>query len=498
MSKDSKIIDQQRRSVVKGLAAATAVSAVMPYKLFAAGAGPTAVVIGSGIAGLSAAYDLRNAGFQVSIFEKEKFTGGRMVELQMGPLYQYTHAVGVFGANKEMFKLAAELGIEDQIRADQDYELTGTLFSTESESYELIDNGHGVYDPGSAGDFDFEKTAKIPGLSKETITKLPLLKPDFDEIAATVDPCLLESGTAFDDESLGDYFERLLGKDSGKELLAYKIETLCSWWGWPPYQTSKIALLSWLAQGKQFWHPKGGIGCMTRKLDSLLPVQNNTTVRYVTPPDSNGRHTVHYLNANLERRSVTPDIVVCAVEGKYLDRLVQDLTPKQEALARNCFFTKEPIVCWIVDEKHAPKEIASGAYIPDHPDPMKARTTAWFATPGNPELNHPPHIRFVLSRRHTPEYQKSDMAMEEFCWPMIKTFYPQLERSHVVDIVDYTCDDLIFMPVGYVKQIAEVLQEQRKERRGLYFAGEYVSGAHTGAACASGRSIAKLIKKHWA
>ena len=27
------------------------------------------------------------------------------------------------------------------------------------------------------------------------------------------------------------------------------------------------------------------------------------------------RHTVHYLNANLERSSVTPDIAVCAVEG---------------------------------------------------------------------------------------------------------------------------------------------------------------------------------------
>lgn len=503
MSKDSKIIDQQRRSVVKGLLAATAVSAVMPYSLFAAGAGPTAVVIGSGIAGLSAAYDLRKAGFQVSIFEKEKFTGGRMVELQMGPLYQFTHAVGVFGANKEMFALAAELGIKDQMLGDHMSQNTIgsqsiSFDDQESGSFGLIDNGHGLYDPGTAGDFDFEKTAKIPGLSKETVAKLPLLKPDFDAIAATVDPCLLESGSAFDDESLGDYFERLFGKDSGRELLAYKIESLCTWWGWPPYQTSKIALLSWLAQGKQFWLPRGGIGCMTRKLDSLLPVQNNTTVRYVTPPDSNGCHTVHYLNANLERRSVTPDIVVCAVEGKYLDRLVQDLTPKQEALARNCFFTKESIVCWILDEKHAPKEIASGAYIPDHPDPMKARTTSWVATPGNHDLNHPPHIRFTLSRRHTPEFQKSDMTLEEFCWPMIKTFYPQLERSHVVDIVDYTCDDLIYMPVGYVKQIVEVLQEQRKERRGLYFAGEYVSGAHTGAACASGRTVARTIVKHWA
>ncbi len=82
------------------------------------------------------------------------------------------------------------------------------------------------------------------------------------------------------------------------------------------------------------------------------------------------RHTVHYLNANLERRSVTPDVVVCAVEGKYLDRLVQGMTPKQAALAKNVYFSKEAIVCWILDENHAPKEEVSGAYYPDHPDPV--------------------------------------------------------------------------------------------------------------------------------
>ena len=485
MSNSRHSIDQQRRQVVKGIAAATAATAVMPHKLFAAGRGPTAVVIGGGIAGLSAAWDLRKAGFQVSIFEKEKFTGGRMVQLQMGPLYQYTHAVGLFEANREMFALAAELGLEHEIHGDEFRPF-------------LTDSGLGIYDPGGISHFDIENALKIPGLSPETIKKLPLLQADMDEIDATVDPCLLETGTAYDNESLGDYYERMLGKTAGKEIIKYRIEPACTAWGWPPYETSKIALLSWLAKKEKFIDPRGGIGVLTRKLDSLLPVQNNTTVRYITPVDSNGRHTIHYLNANLERRSVTPDVVVCAVEGKYLGRLVQDMTPKQEALARNCFFTKEPIVCWILDEQHAPKGFAGGSYIPDHPDPMKAKTTYWFATPGNPDLNHPPHVRFSLSRRHTPEWQNIDMALEDFCWPMIKTFYPQLEKSHVVDIVDYTCDDLIYMPVGYVKQMGEVLREQRKERRGLYFAGEYVAGAHTGAACASGRSIAGLITKHWA
>ncbi len=485
MSNDKHTVDPQRRRVMKGIAATAAASAVIPQALFAAGRGPTAVVIGAGIAGLSAAWDLRKAGFQVAIFEKEKFTGGRMVQLQMGPLYQFTHAAGVFEANKDMFALAAELGIEQDLRGDP-FPQYG------------IDNGHGLYDPGGLSHFDIENALKIPGLSPETIRNLPSLQPDMDEIAATVDPCLLETGTAYDDESLGDYYERVLGKTAGREIIKYKIEPICIAWGWPPYETSKIALLSWLAQKEPFVSPRGGIGVLTRKLDSLLPVQNNTTVRYVTPADSSGRHTVHYINANLERRSVTPDVVVCAVEGKYLDRLVQGMTAKQETLARNCFFTKEPIVCWIVDEEHAPKEYAGGGYIPDHTDPMKAKTTYWFATPGNPELNHPPHVRYALSRRHTPEWQRSDMAIEDFCWPMIKALYPQLEKSHVVDIVDYTCDDLIYMPVGYVRQMAALLREQRKERCGLYFAGEYVAGAHTGAACASGRSIARLIKKHWA
>ena len=74
-------VDYQRRSLMKGLAAVTLASSVMPGSLFAAGRGPTAVIIGAGIAGLSAAWDLRKAGFQVSIFEKEEFFDGLEEEI---------------------------------------------------------------------------------------------------------------------------------------------------------------------------------------------------------------------------------------------------------------------------------------------------------------------------------------------------------------------------------------------------------------------------------
>ena len=57
MSESKFSVDQQRRMLVKGLGATTLASTLMPTSLFAAGRGPTAVIVGAGIAGLSAAWE---------------------------------------------------------------------------------------------------------------------------------------------------------------------------------------------------------------------------------------------------------------------------------------------------------------------------------------------------------------------------------------------------------------------------------------------------------
>jgi oxygen-dependent protoporphyrinogen oxidase len=130
---------------------------------------------------------------------------------------------------------------------------------------------------------------------------------------------------------------------------------------------------------------------------------------------------------------------------------------------------------------------------------MKRRTTAWDVNPAQPDNhNRPATARVVLSRPETPNWQMSNQPMEKYCEPIIKHFYPAFDMRNVTDIVNYTCDDLIQIPVGYVKQMAAISREQEKERRGLYFAGEYMAHAHTGGACASGRTVARTIVKHWA
>lgn len=487
--------DQHRRNLLKGLAAA-AVAATMPGRLFAAEAGPTAVVIGAGIGGLSAAWELLKAGFQVSIFEKEKYTGGRMVELQMGPLYQFTHAQMISGDGDELFSLADEAGISDQLAQFE----FGKDQPRQILERGLLNNGHGLYDLPSIWELAFNPKAaeEVPGLSAATKQRLPLLQADLRAARDAVDTCQARTAAAFDDESLGHYYERLLGKQVVGDFLPSVIQPYCEWWGWPPYETSKAALLPQFTAFEAAVLPKGGIGALTRKLDSLLPVQNNTTVRYITPPDADGRHTVHYLNANMERRIVTPDVVVCAVEAKYLDKIIQKLTPKQNALAKSSYFSKEAVICYMLDDKHAPKEYSEVNYTTNHPDPLKAKTTTAIATPRIPALNFPPHVRFVLSRTDTANWQKSGQTIDDYCFPLAQDFHPALDKKHVVDIVNYTCDDLIFMPVGYAKKMNEVLLEQEKSKRGMYFAGEYLAGAHTAAACSSGRTVGRCIAKHWA
>lgn len=88
-------------------------------------------------------------------------------------------------------------------------------------------------------------------------------------------------------------------------------------------------------------------------------------------------------------------------------------------------------------------------------------------------------------------------SSEGFCLPLLLQLCPALREDMITDVIVTGCDDLVYMPVGYVRQVARVLRAQERERRGLYLAGQFVAGPHTGAACASGRSVARCIARQW-
>ena len=73
---------------------------------------------------------------------------------------------------------------------------------------------------------------------------------------------------------------------------------------------------------------------------------------------------------------------------------------------------------------------------------------------------------------------------QDYCLPLV-----QAENSAFTpDAVDYVivraADKLVIISTGLPSAMADFIRAQEKDRRGLYFTGEYLGHAHTGGACA--------------
>ena len=69
-------------------------------------------IIGAGIAGLSAAYKLTEAGFQPVIFEKEAFVGGRMSSKNLDGFIVDKAAYTIPATHKNLRRFCKEMGMK--------------------------------------------------------------------------------------------------------------------------------------------------------------------------------------------------------------------------------------------------------------------------------------------------------------------------------------------------------------------------------------------------
>ncbi|MCK4723601.1 MAG: FAD-dependent oxidoreductase, partial [Dehalococcoidia bacterium] len=72
-------------------------------------------IIGGGIAGLSAAYELSKKGHQVAVFEKEAELGGQMATFEVAGqrLERFYHHI--FGSDIDIIRLIDELGLSQKL-----------------------------------------------------------------------------------------------------------------------------------------------------------------------------------------------------------------------------------------------------------------------------------------------------------------------------------------------------------------------------------------------
>ena len=266
------------------------------------------VVVGSGIAGLSTAYELQKAGFKVTVLEEKHLPGGRMAEEKVGSFMNITGASGLNPWYREMFDLCDELGHGDCLEKLSSF---GTGIATDGEVRFPMSNAPTRYE-----------LLTSPVLSLRSKLRLASLLPDIGKARRRVDPCLIHTAADFDDESLSEYLTRKVGKDFLEYVvsplfnvaLAYNME-----------QLSKAVFLARVAHmtERNGYCFKDGIGFLTRTLAGMLDVRLNSRVTRIVRSDNGRGRRIHYDTPD-GRESIEADITIMATPGNRVSQIVAD------------------------------------------------------------------------------------------------------------------------------------------------------------------------------
>jgi oxygen-dependent protoporphyrinogen oxidase len=434
------------------------------------------IVVGAGIAGLSAAWDLRRAGHSVVVLERAGFAGGRMADRVVNGLNVHTGASILFTFYEDMLGLIRKVGLEpDLVTIPGDRSVT-------------CDNGSMTYPLRYKQDVAF--LLGHPAFGAMTKARLATLLPEMIAAGLTTDPNLMHTAVRFDDETMADYVRRRVGED----FLENYVEPLFRGpWHWEPEEISRAYLLSIL--GHLSRHDlatfRQGIGALTRKLAAGLDVRTDTAVSRVE--ESEGRVTV----ALADGRSMTADIVVLAVQGNKVAGLIGGTAALRHDHVKDVRYTPGARVYYSL--KRAPANPRNLRFTRRNPSAISFYDE--FAHDRIVPEGHvqPPYLQAEL----TPQTRDRMIAEggtanpDRYARDAVRALYPDLERDLDAIVEQYWDEMLPQWHPGYARKVADFLARQEKVRRRVYACGDYLAHSHTGGACASGRRTARLVLGHW-
>jgi phytoene desaturase len=238
-------------------------------------------VIGAGPGGLAAAMILAHRGFEVSVFEREAFIGGRNSELKLGP-YSFDVGPTFLMMRFLLDQVLAETGRQtedylDCTRLDPMYELAFDTFciraTTDRERMEAeIER---VF-PGQGGGLDRFHEAEHRRFKR----MYPCLQKDYGHVWALLAPVFLR---ALPHLSLGKSIFQALGRYFEPETLRLAFTFQSKYLGMSPWDCpGAFALIPYAEHKLGIHHITGGLHRMSTAFGRVLQEEGGT-LRLETP-----------------------------------------------------------------------------------------------------------------------------------------------------------------------------------------------------------------------
>lgn len=434
-------------------------------------------VVGGGMAGLGAAWRLREAGHTVTLFDANPDLGGRCRTFQWHGRWLIRGAAAFVGAEQNLIDQAKALGI---------YTPAMTRDMTAQHSFDVTKNGR-VHTLKQFAPADILMSSLVPATQKLSLGRvLPsllkqMMKSGSDDPTSAVD---------LDTISACAYF-RKYSPDFVDYILEPVMNMFCGY-GEDDYS---LAWLIWLmasdrAWAKSWWtFAERGVGQLSQSLETALRADPHVTVYADTRVESitgAGKHVVAFANANGSDK-IEVDAVIMAVPGNAVAGMMPELDPARRAFFDGVRYVAHHIVYMLV-------EPPSGRHETHLMLPTKEGYQVLSNITVAPDPAGGPCFIYGEIKGSACEQMAgaADRSIIDDCLTEAVRARPDLEGCKVLDFYLQRNDvALCSRHVGYTKSLAAY--RALPPLSGIAFAGDYLINSSVGSAHLSGLRAADQI-----
>jgi oxygen-dependent protoporphyrinogen oxidase len=431
------------------------------------------VIIGAGVAGLSCAWRLQRAGYQVQVLERAAVPGGRMRSERHGDFIIDRGAQFIASGYRNLHTVAAEVGVAGQVH------------SLTQVSNAILRDGR--LEPG---DYDTPlRFLRSHLLSWGAKLRLPCLLVEVWRHRRLLDPYHPERAAAIDVEDMPTYLRRVVGEEAFEYVLA---PAFSSTFDSDPEDLSGafvLLTLRFLQSGFRLQSFAGGTGLLTQALAQRVPVQTGCEVMALE--STLGGVTVSY-RRNGEEHRAEADAAVVAVPGSLVSGICPHLTPTERGFFGGVRYVRGSIVFLMFDQAPAtlpyygvafPRREGLDLYglAVDH-------HKAGVAPAGSGLLNAALTAAAAARMWSRPDGDIVDLVLANLARTPIGRLVP-------ADAVVHRWDPMLpQFRAGYLPALASFLRRRDRSPR-LAFAGDYLIGPYTEAALTSGLRAAQEVQQ---
>jgi oxygen-dependent protoporphyrinogen oxidase len=432
-------------------------------------------IVGAGIAGLSAAWQLQRNGFETVVFEARSKPGGRVITESFDGFFMDVGASFITTLYTNVLRLVDEVGMKGEVKPVY---RPNFVIKRDANFHELK--------LGS-----LLSAMKFTGLTTGEKLSLVRLIPPLLLNLGKLNMHYPEKGMKLDDKSAYEYFESLCGKEVCECLFD---TALSSFFLYSSRELTRVLGLIFMRYFLSFklLCLERGLGSLSDRLASQSTVHCNAPVKRVA--EKRDRVEVDVVIGG-QRQVMDFDAVVVAVQGDLVPRIVQGLS----ATDREFFQSREYSTTYVVAVKSSIP--FNETYFPIMVPAKESSVIALMVVENSKDPGRVPKGKGLLTAYTRDKWSKDFRGSPEQAGEIVcreaETIYPFI-KGNVTDLKVFFWEQAVDkFPPGAYKKIDKFWKRRDPTSR-LFYAGAYLMTPGVEAACETGLRVARAISQRFA